>query len=113
VDFHAFAKSWEDGWNSHDLDQIMRHYREDICFRSLKARDLVGSGEITGAPALRAYWAEALKRQPYLRFTVLEVFEGSDMCVLHYKNHRDVMATETLYFDVNGQVFQAAACHMR
>jgi len=27
-----------------------------------------------------------------------------------YRNHRGVLATETLYFDADGRVFQAAAC---
>lgn len=44
----TFAKAWEQGWNSHDLDVIMSHYREDIVFRSKKAIPLVGKGEIKG-----------------------------------------------------------------
>ena len=39
-----FAKAWEDGWNSHDLNTIMDLYREDIVFRSQKAVPLVGCG---------------------------------------------------------------------
>ncbi len=111
MDYHLFAKAWEAGWNSHDLDVIMGHYRDDIVFRSRKAQGLVGTGEISGKAALRQYWAEALLRQPDLRFVVTEVFEGFEMCVLRYRNHRDIVATETLYFDAEHRVFQAAACH--
>lgn len=111
MDATAFAKAWEDGWNSHDLDVIMGHYRDDVTFRSQKAVPLVGSGEIRGVPALRAYWAAALARQPDLRFRVQDVFEGHDMLVISYLNHRDVLAVETLYFDADGKVFRAAACH--
>jgi ketosteroid isomerase-like protein len=111
MDGRAFAAAWADGWNSHDLDAIMRHYRDDILFRSKKALALVGQGEIAGKAALRAYWAAALERQPDLRFDVLGVFEGHQMLVIHYVNHRGVEATETLYFDSDGQVHQAAACH--
>jgi hypothetical protein len=106
-----FAKTWEQGWNSHDLDVIMAHYRDDIVFRSQKAAALVGQGELRGKAALRAYWAAALERQPDLRFRVQEVFVGHEMMVISYLNHRNVLAAETLYFDHDGKVYQAAACH--
>lgn len=108
---HEFAREWEAAWNAHDLDRIMSHYADDVEFRSRKALSLVGRGEVQGKAALRAYWAAALERQPDLRFHVLEVFEGHDMLVITYRNHRGVLAAETLYFDETGAVFRAAACH--
>jgi len=72
---------------------------------------LVGSGEIKGKESLRAYWTEALSRQPDLKFEVLDVFRGYQMLVILYKNHKGILATETLYFDSNSQIYQAAACH--
>ena len=106
-----FADTWEQGWNSHDLDQIMAHYRDDVVFRSRKAVPLTGQGEIQGKPALRAYWQAALDRQPDLKFRVQDVFAGHEMMVISYLNHRDVLAVETLYFDVDGAVYQSAASH--
>jgi ketosteroid isomerase-like protein len=106
-----FAAGWERGWNSHNLDVILSHYRDDIIFRSRKALALVGTGEIRGKAALRTYWAAALDRQPDLAFRVQDVFEGHDMLVITYLNHMGILAAETLYFDVDGLVFQAAACH--
>jgi len=111
MDAESFAKDWEDGWNSHDLDRILSHYREDIVFRSRKAVPLVGAGEIIGHEALRAYWQAALEKQPDLKFTIQHVFEGFEMIVISYKNHRDILAVETLYFDEFGRVYQASACH--
>jgi len=111
MDCEAFAIIWEQGWNSHDLDEIMRHYRDDIAFRSLKAIPVIGSGEIHGKQALRGYWAAALERQPDLKFSVQDVFEGYEMVVISYMNHKGILATETLCFDADGMVFQAAACH--
>ncbi|WP_425097975.1 YybH family protein [Tropicibacter sp. S64] len=111
MDAQAFAQDWQDGWNSHDLGRIMAHYREDIVFRSNKALALVGQGELRGKSALRAYWAAALDRQPDLRFEVLDVFDGFGMLTLTYRNHRGMLAAETLYFDDTGIVYQAAACH--
>ena len=111
MDCEAFATIWEQGWNSHNLDDIMRQYRDDIVFRSLKAIPVIGSGEIHGKQALRGYWAAALERQPDLKFSVQDVFEGYEMVVISYMNHKGILATETLCFDADGMVFQAAACH--
>lgn len=111
MDTKSFVKEWEDGWNSHDLNRIMSHYRDDIVFRSQKAIALTGSGQIVGAKALKAYWSIALERQQNLHFTVQDVFEGHEMLVIQYRNHQKVLACETLYFDSEGRIFQAAACH--
>ena len=111
MDYLAFAKSWEQGWNSHDLDVIMDHYRDDIVFRSRKAIPLTGKGEILGKTLLREYWSSALARQPELKFSVQDVFQGHEMMVISYLNHNAILAAETLYFDADGKVFQAAACH--
>ncbi|MCU0912102.1 MAG: nuclear transport factor 2 family protein [Rhodobacteraceae bacterium] len=110
-DATLFSGEWEAGWNSHDLDRILSHYREDVVFRSRKAIALVGSGEVVGKERLRNYWSAALQRQPDLRFAVEDVFEGHEMLVITYRNHRGVLAAETLYFDETGLVFRAAACH--
>lgn len=111
VDYQSFAKAWQAGWNSHDLDRILSHYSADVLFRSRKAVALTGSGLIRGKAALRAYWAAALEAQPDLLFTLEDVFEGHDMMVITYKNHQGVLAAETLYFGPDGLVTQAAACH--
>jgi ketosteroid isomerase-like protein len=111
IDARAFALQWERHWNSRDLDSIMSHYRSDVVFRSLKALPITGSGEVRGAAALRSYWQRALERQPDLRFSVQDVFTGHEMLVISYLNQRGILAVETLYFDADGLVFQAAACH--
>ena len=111
IDPWQFALEWQDGWNSHDLDRIMAHYHEEVVFRSAKAQALVGKGELTGHDALRGYWAKALKRQPDLKFQVQDVFRGHEMIVLSYSNQNNICATETFYFNAEGLVFRAAACH--
>ncbi len=107
----TFAAEWEAAWNSHDLDRIMAHYAPGIRFRSTKAKALVGNGELQGQTELRAYWQEALERQPDLRFTVTDIYVGHDMITIAYTNHNGVHAAETLWFDETGLVIQAAACH--
>jgi len=110
-DATAFADRWAEGWNSQDLDRIMAHYADDIVFRSRKAVALTGAGEIRGKPALRAYWAAALSRQPDLHFTVDRVFAGHDMLTIAYTNHRDVPSAETLWFGADDLIVRAGACH--
>ena len=107
----GFPAEWEAAWNAHDLDRIMSHYAEGVVFRSRKAQALVGTGELHGRAALRGYWSEALSRQPDLRFEVLEVFEGHSTLALRYRNHRGVIAVETLRFESDGLVVEASACH--
>ena len=88
--YHEFASDWQTGWNGHDLDIIASHYRKDILFRSQKAMPLMGTGEIIGLDNLKLYWNEALKRQPNLHFTVINVFEGYRM-MDEYFRHRHAM----------------------
>lgn len=107
----AFATEWEAAWNAHDLTRILAHYAESVIFRSVKAEALVGSGVVRGKAALADYWAQALERQPDLRFSVEEVFRGQGMLVIVYVNHRGVRAAETLRFDAAGLVVEASACH--
>ena len=111
VDPRSFAREWAAAWNSHDLDRILAHVREDVVFTSRKALALIGDGEVRGRTALRRYWAAALAEQPDLRFDVVEVFEGFRTLVITYRNHRGVLAAETLIFDEQGLVYRAAACH--
>ena len=106
-----FAVDWAAGWNSHDLDRILSHYRDDIVFTSRKAEALTGSGHIDGKPALRDYWAKALAAQPDLAFELVDVFDGADTMVITYRNHKGVLAAETLHFDSAGMVWMASACH--
>ncbi|MDW4499510.1 nuclear transport factor 2 family protein [Sulfitobacter sp. D35] len=110
-DARAFAADWAAGWNSHDLDRILSHYREDVVFTSRKAEALVGRGRLEGRDALRDYWSQALEAQPDLAFEVLDVFEGFDTLVITYRNHKGRLAAETLQFDSDGRVLAASACH--
>lgn len=107
----AFAREWQAAWNSHDLTRILAHYDDNIIFRSAKALALVGSGVVRGKDALGAYWAKALDKQPDLKFAVLDVFAGHDMLVITYRNHRRVLAAETLRFGQDGLIVEASACH--
>lgn len=110
-EYTQFADEWEAAWNAHDMDRIMSHYTDDIVFRSRKAFPHLGLGELRGKDQLRDYWTAALNRQPNLAFRVKEVLGGHNMAVIVYRNQRDVLAAETVYFATNGLVEMASACH--
>lgn len=95
-----FAAEWAADWNSHDLDRIVRHYAADVVFRSpLAARLVPGSGGVVrGLAALRAYWAEGLRRNPGLRFEVVAVYAGLDTVVITYRHQTGQPAAEVLTF---------------
>jgi ketosteroid isomerase-like protein len=95
-----FADEWVAGWNSHELDRIMKHYADDVVFRSpVAARIIEGSdGTVLGIDALRAYWAEGLRRIPDLHFELIEVYAGIDTVVLNYRNQTGQLVNEVLTF---------------
>lgn len=107
-----FAEEWAAAWNSHDLDRVMAHYADDVVFRSpLAARIVDGSdGVVRGVDALRAYWAEGLRRNPDLRFEVIEVYAGVDTVVIVFRHQTGRQAAEVLTFR-NGLIVSGTAAH--
>ncbi|WP_037353870.1 nuclear transport factor 2 family protein [Amycolatopsis orientalis] len=95
-----FADHWAKAWNAHDLDALMTHFADDVTFRSPVAVQVIGGdGVIRGKEALRAYWAEGLRRIPDLRFEVLGVYAGLDALVINYRNQKGGLVNEVLVFD--------------
>lgn len=105
-----FAREWTTAWNAHDLDRILDHYEDSFEMASPLIGQLAGeaSGRLRGKAAVRAYWAEALRRIPNLEFELLGVFAGVDSVVIHYRGHRGP-AAEVFQFGPTGKVSAAAA----
>ncbi|MBN8829389.1 MAG: nuclear transport factor 2 family protein [Sphingomonadales bacterium] len=101
MDLRDFAARWCEAWNARDLDRVLAHFADEVVFTSpVAARIVPGSeGRITGKAALRAYWAEGLRRIPDLHFTVEHVFGGIDMAVIQYRNQAGVRVSEVLAFE--------------
>lgn len=95
-----FAAQWAADWNSRDLDRIMSHFADDVVFRSPVAAAILADsdGVVRGKEALRAYWAEGLRRIPDLHFEVLEVYTGIDTVVINYRNQAGQLVNEILTF---------------
>ncbi|MFD2468408.1 nuclear transport factor 2 family protein [Amycolatopsis silviterrae] len=95
-----FADHWVRAWNAHDLDALMTHFADDVTFRSpVAVQVLGGDGVIKGKAALRAYWAEGLRRIPDLRFEVVGVYAGLGALVINYRNQKGGLVNEVLVFD--------------
>ena len=108
----AFAERWSEAWNGRDLEGVLSHFAEDVIFTSQRAvQFLGGDGLVRGKAALRAYWTEALRRQPDLRFEVLAVYNGVHTIVINFRNHLGGLVTEVLTFE-DGLVVQGHAAHL-
>lgn len=66
----SLARSWLARFNARDLEGLLALYADDAVHVSPKLRDRQpeSKGEIRGKPALRAWWHEAMKRLPGLRY---------------------------------------------
>jgi ketosteroid isomerase-like protein len=97
----AFAAEWRDAWNAHDLDRLLDHFHDDVIFTSPVAAAIFPEtqGYVRGKPALRAYWAEGLRRIPDLHFTIEQVFAGVETIVIRYRNQKGVSVSEVLIFE--------------
>jgi len=108
----AFARAWIEAWNQHDLTAILSHYAEDIVFTSPAAARITGdvSGRVVGKAALAAYWGEALRRVPDLRFTLRSVLAGVDSVAIRYHSSRtDAEVVEVICFGADGLAVEASA----
>ena len=106
-----FAKEWIESWNSHDLEDIMKHYAEDIKITTpmIKLAGGIESGSLQGKENVKAYWEKALDKIPDLHFELVDVTSGVDSVALYYKSVMNKMAIEVMFFDDNGLVIKMVA----
>jgi uncharacterized protein (TIGR02246 family) len=100
----AFVDAWVAAWNVHDLEAVLAHFTDDVVFASPKAVMLMpgSDGVVRGKEALRAYWAEGLRRIPHLRFEVIDVYVGVGALVVHYRNQDGHLVNEVLTIGPDG-----------
>lgn len=104
----SFTTEWVQAWNTHDLDRLLSHFRDDVVFTSPVGDQVIpGSGGVfEGVGALRAYWQRGLELIPDLQFEIVDVYAGIRSVVIRYRNQRDVTVAEVLVFDEQRQVLQ-------
>lgn len=103
-----FAEEWIAAWNSHDIEQIMTHYDEQIEFHSpfiqlLKFND---TGTITSKQQLRAYFEIGLKAYPDLHFKFHHCFIGINTLVLYYTSVNHQLAAEVFELNESGKAIK-------
>ena len=108
---HRLAQEWIDAWNSHDLDQIMDHYEEEVELISPVAAQLLGrsDGRVMGKANLRAYFQKGLDAYPSLRFDLKDVLWGLNSIVLYYANQRGTHTGEYMEISPQGKVSRVVA----
>jgi len=113
MDVDALAREWIAAWNAHDLERVLSHYAPDIELTSPVAAERVpgSGGYIRGEAALRAYWEPALAANPDLHFELEAVLTAVDGCTILYRNHRDQLVAESLYWNDAGLVTRAAVAY--
>jgi hypothetical protein len=98
---NRFATQWAEHWNSRNLEGLLSHFSDEVLWTSPVAAQIVdgSDGVLRGKAALRAYYAEGLRRTPELHFEVVGVYQGVNMLVINYRNQRGALVNEVLSFD--------------
>lgn len=112
----ARGAEWARAWNARDIEAVLSHFTDDVTFLSPVAADVVGTPELRGKPALRAYWQQALARIARLHFTVERVLwdtEAQELVVLYNAelDDRRMRACERMKLDTEGHVIFAEALY--
>lgn len=106
MDAEKFAKSWIESWNSHNLNDIMSHYSDDLEITTpmIKLAGGIESGSLSGKENVAAYWSKALSKFPDLKFELIDITSGVNSVALYYKSIMDKKAVEVMFFNEEGLV---------
>jgi ketosteroid isomerase-like protein len=107
----TLADHWVAAWNSHDLDQIISHYDDNVELSSPVAARLLGiaDGRVIGKANLRAYFERGLAAFPDLSFHLEDVLWGLNSVVLYYVNQRGTRTAEFMELGADGKVARVIA----
>ncbi|MEW5743016.1 MAG: nuclear transport factor 2 family protein [Myxococcota bacterium] len=85
----AVARAWLDAFNRHDVDALVALYAEDATHTSPKIRALHPDtgGKLRGRAALKAWWEDANRRLPGLRYEATAVTANDERVFLEYLRH--------------------------
>lgn len=84
---NTLGRAWEDGWNRRDLDTIMAPFAAEVVFSSPAVPRGTGNPvqtTIRGYDALRKYIGDSLRGPGQARYTLDNLYVGTDSVVLHY-----------------------------
>jgi len=100
----AFARSWVNGWNTRNLDEIMSHYASDVEFWSptVCKRWGIQSGKLLGKSKLREHFEKGLKT-PKLRFELIDVLPGVNGMTILYRRENGAFVVDVVELDEQGK----------
>jgi steroid delta-isomerase-like uncharacterized protein len=83
------ARAWLDAFNAHDVDALVALYADDCTHTSPKIRALHpdSDGKLRGKPALAAWWREANRRLPNLRYEATAIVADATRAIIEYVRH--------------------------
>ena len=110
-----FAEHWVAAWNSHNLEEIMTHYAENVELISPVAAQILKdpNGRVVGKDNLRNYFKQGLEAFPDLEFTLKDVMWGLNSIVLYYKNQKGTSTGEYMEILPTGKVSRVVANYSR
>ncbi len=111
-----YAAHWAAAWNRRDVEEVLRHFRDDVVFTSPSALAVVGTPVVRGKGALRDYWNQALARVTALHFTVDRIVWDAarrELAIIYVEmiNGKSKRVSENLSFDESGLVASAEVFH--
>jgi len=106
MDAQKFAKAWVESWNSHNLEDILSHYADDIEVTTpmIKLAAGIESGTLKGKALVADYWSKAFAKIPDLHFELIDVTTGVNSVALYYKSIMNKKAIEVMFFNEAGLV---------
>ncbi|EFK58293.1 nuclear transport factor 2 family protein [Sphingobacterium spiritivorum] len=106
MDGRKFAEEWIHSWNTHNLEDILSHYSDDIEITTpmIKLALGVDNGSLKGKDLVADYWQKALNKLPDLHFELYDVTVGVNSVALYYKSVMNKKAIEVMFFDEYGKV---------
>lgn len=106
MDHQKFAAAWISAWNSHDLENILSHYSDDLMITTPMITLATGGKEsiLTGKDAVRDYWQKALDKFPDLHFKLIHSTAGVGSVALFYQSIMEKHAVEVMFFNEEGKI---------
>ena len=85
------AVKWFEAFNEHDLEKLLSLYDNDAQHYSpkLKLRQPETRGLIMGKELLHAWWADAFKRLPSLKYEVVKLTADDEQVFMEYTRFVD------------------------
>lgn len=81
----AVVERFNEAFNRHDVDAIMRCMTADCVFEN--TRPAPDGTRLVGQAAVRRFWEEFFARSPHARFETEDLFAAGDRCIVQWTYH--------------------------